>query len=80
MIGNPCNLSLEERFKDLLHGSLRSMTFDDEAAADFHAWQRSLREALMGVLAVHPHEECEVTGEVISERDMGDYVRRCRTG
>lgn len=76
MVVSPCNISLEERFGDLLRVSLRSMTFDEEEAADFHSWQRSLRDALMGLLAVHPHEECEVTGEVISERDMGDYVRQ----
>lgn len=76
MLEQPCNLSLQQRFADLLHGSLRSMTFDAEAAGDFRHWQRSLREALMSLLAVHPQEECEVRGEVVSERDMGDYTRQ----
>lgn len=76
----PCNLSLQERFTELLHGSLRAMTYAPEeaedAAADLRHWQRSLRETLMNLLAVHPQEECEVSGEVLSERDMGDYVRQ----
>jgi cephalosporin-C deacetylase-like acetyl esterase len=76
MLDSPCNLSLQARFSDLLHASLRAMTFDEGAATHFHSWQRSLREALMGLLAVHPHEEREVSGEVVSERDMGDYTRQ----
>ena len=71
-----CNLSLQRRFADLVHNSLRSMTFDAEAADDFRYWQRSLREALMNLLAVHPQDECEVQGEVVSECDMGDYTRQ----
>lgn len=76
MTQDPCNLSLQQRFADLVHASLRSMTFDAESADDMRYWQRSLREALMNLLAVHPQDECEVQGEVISERDMGDYTRQ----
>jgi dienelactone hydrolase len=76
MITTPVNHSLHTRFDSLLHGALRAQTYDAEAAADFHGWQRTLRESLMNLLAVHPVAEHEVSGEVLSERDMGDYVRR----
>lgn len=76
MLEEPCNLSLQQRFADLVHSSLRSMTFDAEAAGDFRYWQRSLREALMSLLAVHPQDECEVRGEVVSEREMDGYTRQ----
>jgi cephalosporin-C deacetylase-like acetyl esterase len=76
MLQEPCNLSLQQRFADLVHSSLRSMTFDAEAAGDFRYWQRSLREALMSQLVVHPQEECQVRGEVVSERQMEGYTRQ----
>ena len=76
MIGEPANLSLHARFEQLRSSALLSMTFDEEAAADFKSWQRRLREALLNLLAVHPQEEQPVSGRVLDERDMGDYVRQ----
>lgn len=75
-MADACHLTLEARFAHLLQGSLRSMTFDPAEAEDFRHWQRSLREALLNLLAVHPQAEEEVRGEVMSEEDMGDYRRQ----
>ncbi|MBU0610401.1 MAG: acetylxylan esterase [Armatimonadetes bacterium] len=76
MIETRANASLHQRCADLLAGSLRAMAFGPESAADFHGWQRSLREDLLNLLAVHPQEELPVQGEVLDERDMGDYMRQ----
>jgi dienelactone hydrolase len=76
MLTDPANLSLQARFDALVAGGLRSMSYDPEFAADFHGWQRQLREALSNLLAVHPGQEREVAAEPGDERDMGDYLRR----
>lgn len=76
MIETRPNQSLHQRFADLYQSSLRSMSFSAEQAGDVHAWQHALREALLNQLAVHVPDEQTVTGEVLSERDMGDYVRQ----
>jgi cephalosporin-C deacetylase-like acetyl esterase len=75
MFEHPANLSLEARFAHLQANALRSLSFDAEYADDFHGWQRSLRETLLNLMAVHPQEECEVTAAVGEPEDRGDYTR-----
>lgn len=76
MIETKANESLHRRFGELLAGSLRARSFTDKDARDFHAWQRTLRDELLSLLQVHLQEEQPVAGEVLGERDMGDYVRQ----
>jgi dienelactone hydrolase len=68
-------LSLQRRVADLVLTARRRASFT-HSGTDAAAWQSALRSELRDLLKVDVADPQPVAAEIISERDMGDYVRQ----